>query len=151
MSTVPVTGTVKPFVPGQRVEITFFLNGSRLVTQKAKVHGGTFRARIRIEEAGKYAASARLPAGKGLRGDETVRKSWRVAFPALHQGQCGEVVIGFEHDDTLERVGDDEVRGELRVGARSFVPHPCMRRAKGRDHDAGIRIGSKLRGGGPIL
>jgi hypothetical protein len=96
MSTVPVTGTVKPFVPGQRVEVTFYLNSSRLETQKAKVHGGTFRARIRIEEAGKYAASARLPAGKGLRGDETVRKSWRVAFPALHQGQCGEVVIGFK-------------------------------------------------------
>jgi len=58
---------------------------------------------------------------------------------------------GFEHDGTLGRVGDDEVRGELRVGARSIVPHPCMRRARDPDHDAGIRIGSKLRGGGPIL
>jgi hypothetical protein len=96
MSTVPVTGTVKPFVPGQRVEVTFYLNGSRLETQKVRVNGGSFRARIRIEEAGKYAVSARLPAGKGLRGDETVRKSWRVAFPALHQGQCGDVVIGFK-------------------------------------------------------
>ncbi len=96
MSTVPVTGTVKPFVPGQRVEVTFYLNGSRIETQRVKVHGGNFRARIRIEEAGKYAAAARLPASKGLRGDETVRKSWRVAFPALHQGQCGDVVIGFK-------------------------------------------------------
>jgi hypothetical protein len=31
------------------------------------------------------------------------------------------------------------------------VPHACMRRAKDPNHDAGIRIGSKLRGGGPIL
>jgi hypothetical protein len=96
MSTVPVTGTVKPFVPGQRVEVDFYVNGTRVETQRAKVSGGTFRARIRIEQAGKYAASARLPATKTLRGDTTVRKSWRVAFPSLHKGQCGEVVIGFK-------------------------------------------------------
>jgi len=63
----------------------------------------------------------------------------------------GSSFYGFEHDGTLERVGDDNVRGELQVGARSIVSHPCMRRAKGPNHDAGIRIGSKLRGGGPIL
>ncbi len=96
MSTVPVTGSVKPFVPGQRVEVTFYVNGRRIRTQKVRVHGGSFRARIRIEEAGKYAASARLPAGKTLRGDTTVRKSWRVSFPSLHQGQCGDVVVGFK-------------------------------------------------------
>jgi hypothetical protein len=96
MSTVPVTGSVRPFVPGQRVEVTFYLDGSRLESQKVRVHGGTFRTRIRIEQAGKYAASAHLPASSSLRGDTTVRKSWRVAFPALHQGQCGDVVIGFK-------------------------------------------------------
>ena len=36
MSTVPVTGSVKPFVPGQRVEVTFYLNGSRIETQKVE-------------------------------------------------------------------------------------------------------------------
>jgi hypothetical protein len=96
MSTVPVTGSVKPFVPGQRVEVSFFLNGERIETEKVKVNGGSFRARIRIEAAGKYAAGARLPATRTLRGDTTVRKSWRVAFPSLHQGQCGAVVIGFK-------------------------------------------------------
>jgi hypothetical protein len=25
-----------------------------------------------------------------------VRKSWKVSFPALHQGQCGDVVVGFK-------------------------------------------------------
>jgi hypothetical protein len=96
MSTVPVTGSVRPFVPGQRVEVTFYVNGSRIETQRVRVRGGTFRARIRIEEAGKYAAGAHLPASRTLRGDTTVRKSWRVSFPALHEGQCGEVVIGFK-------------------------------------------------------
>ena len=97
MSTVPVTGTVKPFVPGQRVEVTFYVNGSRLRDREGQgQRAARFRTRIRIEEAGKYAASARLPASKELRGDETVRKSWRVAFPSLHQGQCGDVVIGFK-------------------------------------------------------
>lgn len=96
MSTVPVTGSVRPFVPGQRVEVTFYVNGSRIETQKVRVRGGTFRARIRIEEAGKYAAGAHLPASRTLRGDTTVRKSWRVSFPALREGQCGEVVIGFK-------------------------------------------------------
>ena len=52
---------MKPFVPGQRVEVNFYLNGNRIETKKVKVNGGSFRARIRIEEAGKYAASARLP------------------------------------------------------------------------------------------
>jgi hypothetical protein len=101
MSTVPVIGTVKPFVPGQRVEVSFFLNGDRIERKtvrvsKGKRGRGAFRARIRIEGAGKYAASARhAPSGR-LGGDRTVRKSWRVTFPALHKGQCGEVVIGFK-------------------------------------------------------
>ena len=96
MSTVPVAGTVKPFVPGQRVEVNFYLNGTRIQTEKARVNGGRFRARIRIEHAGKYAASARLPATRALRGDATVRKSWRVLFPSLRSGDCGDVVIGFK-------------------------------------------------------
>jgi hypothetical protein len=96
MSTVPVVGSVKPFVPGQRVEVSFYLNGARVDTQKVKVNGGSFRARIRIEEAGKYAASAHLAASRTLTGDSTARKSWRVTFPALHSGQCGDVVVGFK-------------------------------------------------------
>ena len=88
MSTVPVTGSVQPFVPGQRVEVSFYLDGARLETQKVKVNGGRFRARVRIEEAGKYAAAAHLRAGSGWTGDTTARKSWRVSFPSLHSGQC---------------------------------------------------------------
>jgi hypothetical protein len=100
LSTVPVTGTVRPFAPHLRVEVTFYLNGRRLESKTAKVRraggSGTFRSRIRIEEAGKYAVSARLPAGDSVRGDSTVRKSWRVSFPALRRGKCGDVVIAFK-------------------------------------------------------
>jgi hypothetical protein len=100
LSTVPVTGTVRPFARGQRVEVTFFLNGRRIESKTVRVRrangAGAFRARIRIEEAGKYAVSAHLPAGGSLRGDTTVRKSWRVSFPSLHRGRCDSVVRAFK-------------------------------------------------------
>ncbi len=101
MSTVPAIGTVTPFVAGVKVEVSFFLNGKRIErktvsVQKGKGGDGSFRAKIRIEEAGKYAVSARHVATTALGGDSTVRKSWRVSFPALHEGQCGDVVVGFK-------------------------------------------------------
>jgi hypothetical protein len=100
LSTVPVSGTVRPFAAGQRVEVAFFLNGKRIETKRVKVRKagrqGAFRARIRIEKAGKYAASAHLPARGQMLGDTTVRKSWRVSFPSLHRGQCGNVVVAFK-------------------------------------------------------
>lgn len=100
-STVPVIGAVRPFKPHQHVEVTFYLNGRRLTRKTVRVHrgsgdSGVFRARIRIREAGKYAASARHARTALLGGDSTVRKSWRVTFPALQQGQCGDVVVGFK-------------------------------------------------------
>lgn len=100
-STVPVTGTVEPFTPGQRVEVAFYLDGRRLLSRKVAVSQGSggvgvFSASIVVREDGRYAAAARLPASAGLRGDTTVRKSWRVSFPSLRQGQCGRVVKGFK-------------------------------------------------------
>jgi hypothetical protein len=101
MSTVPVIGTLKPFVAGQRVEVSFYLNGNRIERKTVKVRkgkggSGTFRARIRIEKAGKYAASAKHVATAVLGADSTVRKSWRISFPVLYKGECGEVVVGFK-------------------------------------------------------
>jgi L,D-transpeptidase-like protein len=101
MSTVPVVGSLAPFAPNQKVAVTFYLNGHRLEAktvkvQKSKGDSGVFRARIRIEEGGKYAVSARHAATATLGADSTVRKSWRVSFPALHQGECGDVVVGFK-------------------------------------------------------
>jgi L,D-transpeptidase catalytic domain len=101
MSTVPVIGTVSPYAPGQSVDVSFFLNGRRIEHRSVKVrkgkgHSGSFRARIRIDGAGKYAASARHAPTARLGGDSSARKSWRVNFPSLHQGQCGDVVVGFK-------------------------------------------------------
>jgi hypothetical protein len=101
LSTVPVVGTLKPFVPGQRVRVTFFRNGKRLHSKSARVRkgkgrAGIFRSAIRVTKGGKYAASAKHAATAALGADSTVRKSWKVSFPGLSQGQCGPVVIGFK-------------------------------------------------------
>jgi hypothetical protein len=99
--TVPVNGTLSPFAPGQRVEVTFYLDGHKLLARKAVVQqgkggAGTFKASIVLREDGKYAVSAKHVATAALGADSTVRKSWRVGFSALHAGQCGRVVKGFK-------------------------------------------------------
>jgi hypothetical protein len=99
--TVPVTGTVSPYVAGQRVEVTFYLNGHRLVSRNVAVSKGsgdtgTFSDSVILREDGKYAVSAHHAATAVLGADSTVRKSWRVSFPSLHPGECGKVVKGFK-------------------------------------------------------
>jgi hypothetical protein len=99
--TVPVYGTVEPFAPGQTVDVTFYLDGHKLFKRAAHVRpgsgdAGVFKASILVRRDGRYAASAHLPASGSLRGDTTVRKSWRVSFPSLGQGACGPVVRGFK-------------------------------------------------------
>jgi L,D-transpeptidase catalytic domain len=100
-SSVTATGTVTPYVAGQQVDVSFYLNGRRIQHQKVKVvkwkrGAGAFGAKIRIKEAGRYAVAAKHVATAALGGDSTVRKSWKVSFPALHEGQCGDVVVGFK-------------------------------------------------------
>jgi hypothetical protein len=101
MSTVRVKGSLTPFAPNQRVAVSFFLNGKQIKratvrVQKGKGGSGAFDARIRLEEAGVYAVSARHASTALLGGDSTVRKSWRVTFPSLHEGKCGPAVVGFK-------------------------------------------------------
>jgi hypothetical protein len=98
---VPVFGTVKPSVPGHKVEVSFFLDGKELVSHKLAVGKGkggvgSFRSSVIIREDGKYAVSATHEATAVLGADSTIRKSWKVSFPALRQGQCGDVVVGFK-------------------------------------------------------
>jgi L,D-transpeptidase catalytic domain len=100
-STVPVIGSVEPFVPGKRVAVTFYFNSHKLLTRNVDVRKGggdtgRFRASIIVRKDGKYAAGARFAASNDLGGDTTIRKSWKVSFPALHAGQCGRVVKGFK-------------------------------------------------------
>ena len=108
MSMVPVFGTLRPFAPRQKVAVSFFRNGkpvkrTTVRVRKGKGGIGVFRARIRIERAGKYAVSARHAPTAALGGDSTVRKSWRVSFPALRPGKCGSAVVGFKK--AMRRLG----------------------------------------------
>jgi len=101
MSVVRVSGTLSPYAPNQKVAVSFYLDGKRVKQTSVKVGkgkggSGSFDARIRIESAGKYAVSATHAPTALLGGDSTVRKSWRVSFPALAQGKCGPVVLGFK-------------------------------------------------------
>jgi L,D-transpeptidase-like protein len=99
--TVPVRGTLSPYVPGQKVEVTFYLDGHRLLSRQVAVSkgsgdSGAFKSSVIVKEDGKYAVAARHKANAELGGDSTVRKSWKVSFPALHPGECGKVVKGFK-------------------------------------------------------
>jgi hypothetical protein len=107
-STVPVSGTVEPYVAGQRVEVAFYLDGHKLLTrsvalQKGANGTGTFEASIVVRKDGRYAAAAKHVATAALGGDSSVRKSWKVSFPALHAGECGRVVKGFKR--AMARMG----------------------------------------------
>jgi hypothetical protein len=101
--TVPVHGKLSPYVPGQKVEVTFYLDGHRLVSRKVAVskgpgEDGTFESSVIVKEDGKYAVAAKHKANAALGGDSTVRKSWKVSFPSLHPGECGKVVKGFKKE-----------------------------------------------------
>lgn len=99
--TVPVHGTLSPYVPGQKVEVTFYLDGHRLLSrqvavQKGSGEEGSFETSVVVKEDGKYAVAAKHKANAALGGDSTVRKSWKVSFPSLHPGECSKVVGGFK-------------------------------------------------------
>ena len=100
-SKVPVFGTVSPYVAGQKVKVEFFLDGKELLSRnlaigKGKGETGSFRTSVIVREDGRYAVSASHEATAVLGADSSVRKSWKVSFPALRQGQCGDVVVGFK-------------------------------------------------------
>lgn len=108
MDSVPVVGSVKPYRPGQRVRVSYFLNGEKTFSKTVKVQKGRqgrgrFVSRIRLKRGGKYAASAKLRAFAGLRSDSTVRKSWKVNYKGLGRGECSNVVAGFKK--ALRRMG----------------------------------------------
>ena len=101
LDTVPVTGTVSPYVEGQHVEVTFYLNGKQLLSRQVAIQPGpnqtgTFESSVVVKESGKYAVSAKHVATPNLGADSTVRKSWTVSFPKLNRGECGDVVAAFK-------------------------------------------------------
>jgi hypothetical protein len=100
MQTVPVSGTLAPFAAGEKVKVTFYLDGRILFSRNLPVRKaggkGVFETSITVRDDGRYAVAAKHVATPELAADSTVRKSWKVSFPALHEGQCGEVVVGFK-------------------------------------------------------
>ena len=102
LDAVPVKGTVTPYVPGQFVEVSFYVNGKKAIThhrvavQQGPNETGTFESEVIVKEAGKYAVSAKHVATATLGGDSTVRKSWTVEFPKLNKGECSGVVGAFK-------------------------------------------------------
>ncbi|HYG96866.1 MAG TPA: L,D-transpeptidase [Solirubrobacterales bacterium] len=100
MQTVPVTGTLSPFVAGEQIKVTFYRDGKPLFSRNLPVRKdggkGSFRTSITVKENGKYAVAAKHVATPALGADSTIRKSWKVSFPALRRGQCGDVVVGFK-------------------------------------------------------
>jgi lipoprotein-anchoring transpeptidase ErfK/SrfK len=101
LDTVPVSGTVVPYVDGQHVEVVFYRDGKEVVKRQVKVQQGanetgTFEASVVVKEGGKYAVSAKHVATAALGGDSTVRKSWTVSFPKLNKGECSPIVESFK-------------------------------------------------------
>jgi hypothetical protein len=101
LDTVPVTGTVSPYVEGQHVEVAFYLNGKKILGRQVAIEQGpnetgTFESSVVVKEGGKYAVSAKHVATPNLGADSTVRKSWTVTFPKLNPGECGPVVGAFK-------------------------------------------------------
>jgi lipoprotein-anchoring transpeptidase ErfK/SrfK len=100
MQKVPVTGTLAPFVAGEEVKVTFYLDGHQLFSRNLPVRKaggrGVFKTSIEVRENGKYAVAAKHVATPELGADSTIRKSWKVSFPSLHRGECGDVVVGFK-------------------------------------------------------
>jgi hypothetical protein len=99
--TVPVTGSVSPYVAGERVEVVFYLNGKLLVRHKVALQPGpngtgTFASSVVLREGGKYAVEAHHAATPQLGADSSVRKSWQVSYPGLEPGECSPVVGGFK-------------------------------------------------------
>jgi hypothetical protein len=85
LDTVEAHGTVKPYVEGQHVEVTFYRDGKKVVGHQVQIQPGpnqtgTFESSVVVKESGKYA----------------VRKSWTVTFPKLDRGECSPVVAAFK-------------------------------------------------------
>lgn len=105
---VSVSGSISPFLAGQKVLVSFYRNSHSILTrtlavEKGTASAGTFRTSIIVRTDGRYAVSATHPATATLGGKTTPRSTWGVRFPSLHPGQCGRVVAGFK--GALARMG----------------------------------------------
>lgn len=133
MSPVRVNGMLAPYVAGQRVEVTFFRNGrparrKRVEVRRGGRNYGVFRAVVRPNRPGKWAAAAVHRANRKQRGARTIRKSWKLSYPSISSGQCGPLVVGFKRG--LARMGYITNGGRC-LGARTERGILAFRRVNG--------------------
>jgi hypothetical protein len=113
-ASVPISGSISPFAPGQKVVLAFYLDAHKLLSRTIEVRkgagaAGAFATSVLIRSDGRYAVSATHAANSVLGRATTTRTSWRVSFPSLHPGQCGNVVGGFKA--ALAKMGYDSGGG----------------------------------------
>lgn len=108
LSTLPVNGTLSPYVPGQQVQLLFFRNGHPAGGQTLDVHSGsgvagTFSTRFKVVGDGRFTIQAVHSATAEQLAGESSRESFGVRYPSLGAGSCGRVVSAFKHD--LRKLG----------------------------------------------
>jgi hypothetical protein len=98
---VPVSGTLAPFVPGQRVQLLFFRSGHQVGSEALDVHKGpggrgVFRTRFSVRRGGRFAVQAVHQPSAEQQGAASARRKFGVRFPGLGHGKCGRVVRVFK-------------------------------------------------------
>lgn len=86
-----VTGTIRPFVDGQTVEVQLFRAGKLIGHRKVKVKqgqgGGVFKAVLGIRKAAKYSVRAHHEANSQQKGADSIKHSFRAIRPSVHNGE----------------------------------------------------------------
>ena len=104
LSTVPVSGTVRPFAPGSRSTSpsTSTATGSQRKTVRvrkgAEAAAPSRRASSSRRRASTRSAPTQRPAARSAATPPCARAGGS-ASPALHQGECGDVVVGLQEGD----------------------------------------------------
>jgi lipoprotein-anchoring transpeptidase ErfK/SrfK len=137
LSSVPVSGTVSPFVAGESVDLLFFRNGHQVGSETVDVHdgpggSGTFQTKFRVRRDGRFAIQAVHEASAGQQGAASVRKQFSVSYPNLGQGKCGRVVRAFKKE--LHKLGYVPSGGSCMndKDARTVLAY---RKVNGKDHN----------------
>jgi hypothetical protein len=137
LSRVPITGTLSPFVPGQKVDLLFFRNGHRVGTVTREVHqgkgnAGVFSTRFKVRRGGRFAVQAVHSATADQKGDATARKKFGVRFPSVGPGRCGRVVQGFKR--ALRKLGYVPGGGSC-MGDKAGRAVLAYRKVNGKGHN----------------
>jgi lipoprotein-anchoring transpeptidase ErfK/SrfK len=143
LSSVPVTGTVSPFVTGQQVDLLFFRNGHQVGSETVDVHNGpgnsgAFQTKFRVRRDGRFAVQAVHEASAGQQGAASARKKFGVSYPNLGQGKCGRVVRAFKKE--LHKLGYVPSGGSCMndKDARAVLAY---RKVNGKDHNTHAGMG----------